>query len=285
MTRKFRKIVVIGTGLIGGSICKALMKKQLVEEVVGVCRRESSLERALKERAITRGFVNSYPEALKGAEAVFIATPVHTIKDVFESLADTVDSSDVIVSDVGSTKREIVLAAGKFSDRFSFVGAHPLAGSEKTGVEHSCAELFEDSVCVLTPERSTSADARGKIKMLWQEMGATVVELSPGEHDEYLAYTSHLPHAAAFALVNALEEKIPQQMVSSGFRDTTRIAASDPALWSDIFMTNRDNVLGSIKRYKKMLESIEKALRENDRGQLERLLEEARRKRDEIVQE
>jgi prephenate dehydrogenase len=283
MVMKFKKVVIIGTGLIGGSLGKALLKKGLAEEVVGICRRQSSLDRAIKEKAFTHGFVNSYEEAIPGADIIFIATPVHTIREVLEKLACTVDSPDVVVTDVGSTKKEIVEYADSFKDKFVFVGGHPLAGSEKAGVEFSSPELFKGSVCILTPTIDTPEDSKNKLKGLWEETGAKVVELAPEKHDEYLAFSSHLPHVVAYALAGALEERVPLSMVATGFKDTTRIAASDATLWSDIFISNRDNVLRSIERYKEILSGIEKDIRDKSGEDLKKKLESYKKKRDEII--
>ena len=193
---KLKKVVIIGTGLIGGSIGKALLEKGLADEVIGVCRRESSLDRAMKEKAISSGYVNNYEEACAGAEIVFIATPVHTIEEILEKLAGGL-SGNVIVTDAGSTKKEIVERAAKFKDSFSFVGGHPLAGSEKTGVECAKKDLFENSLCILTRSEFTSEEDLEKIKELWQAIGAEVDVVTPEKHDEILAFTSHLPHILA----------------------------------------------------------------------------------------
>ncbi|MFQ5951916.1 MAG: prephenate dehydrogenase [Candidatus Omnitrophota bacterium] len=280
---KYKKIVIIGTGLIGGSIGKALLEKGLAEEVIGVCRRQSSLDRALKEKAVSSGFVNSYEEALPGAEIIFIATPVHTIKEVFEKMAGAV-TAGTIVTDVGSSKKEIVEFARRFKDKFSFVGGHPLAGSEKTGVESSNADLFEDSVCILTPTAETRGEDVKKLKELWESIGATVGIISPEKHDENLAFSSHLPHAVAYALAGARDKEIPKEMFATGFKDTTRIASSDAMLWSDIFVSNRDNVLKAIERFKKALSEIESAIKGNKEEDLKKLLENYKALRDELFE-
>ncbi|MGD2279177.1 MAG: prephenate dehydrogenase, partial [Candidatus Omnitrophota bacterium] len=176
---KFKKIVIIGTGLIGGSAGKALLEKGLADEVVGVCRRQSTLERTLKEKAISSGCVNDYENALKGAEVVFIATPVHAIKEALDKLAENLDDKDVIVTDAGSTKKEIVDHALQYKDKFSFIGGHPLAGSEQMGVENSSPDLFRDSVCVLTPDKEAREEDTDKIKALWEAIGAKVIVISP----------------------------------------------------------------------------------------------------------
>jgi prephenate dehydrogenase len=278
---KLKKVVIIGMGLIGGSIGKAILKKGLADEVVGVCRRESSLERAIKEKSLTKGFVNSYAQAIEGSDLVIIATPVHTVKEALDGLAEVLEGAEVLVTDVGSTKKEIVDYADKYKDKFSFLGAHPLAGSEKAGVEHSTSDLFENSLCVLTPGEHSSSENVEKLSVFWQSLGAEVDIIAPELHDEILAFTSHLPHIAAYALCGSVDDKF-FKYTSTGFKDTTRIASSDALLWSDIFMSNKENVLKSIEKYKAILTNIETAIREDKIEVLKEQLNSIKNKRDEI---
>ena len=280
---KFRKIAIIGMGLIGGSIGKALIKKDLAEEVVGVCRRKTSLEKAFGEKAITKGFVNSYGSAVEGADLVIIATPVHTAVGVMEKLGRVLSGGKTLVTDVGSTKKEIMKTAVKYRDRFLFIGGHPLAGSEKAGVGNSSASLFNGSVCVLTPESGKLGQSGKKLERLWRDIGVSAVRvMTAEEHDRALAFSSHLPHVAAYALAGTLEEDIARPLFSTGFRDTTRIASSDSMLWSDIFMSNRGNVLRAIKKYRKVISSIEKDIREKNTKELTKKLTKFKRLRDEL---
>lgn len=278
---KLKRVVIIGMGLVGGSIAKCLMKKGLADKVIGVCRRESSLERAEKEKSMTKGYVNNYSEATRGADLVVIATPVHTVKEVLDGLAEVLEGGEVLVTDVGSTKREIVAYAEKYKDKFSFLGAHPLAGSEKAGVEFSHPDLFQDSLCVITPGKDSSSENVEKLSTFWEKLGAEVDIVGPDLHDEVLAFTSHLPHIVAYALAGTVNEKF-FKYVSTGFKDTTRIASSDPVLWSDIFMSNRENVLKTLETYKKVLSSIEDGIRKNDPDALKEKLKEYKNLRDEI---
>ncbi|MFC1548799.1 prephenate dehydrogenase [Candidatus Omnitrophota bacterium] len=280
---RLKKVVIIGTGLIGGSVGKTLIEKGLADEVIGICRRQSTLDRAIKEKAFTHGFVNNYEEAIPGADIVIIATPVHTIKEILDRLAECAGSPDMLVTDVGSTKKEVVAYAAKYKDKFSFLGAHPLAGSERTGVEYSSVNLFEDSVCLLTPGEDTREEDKNILKKFWETMGAKVMELTPEKHDEYLAFSSHLPHIVAYALAGTLDENVPLDMVATGFKDTTRIASSDEGLWSDIFLSNRENVLKTIERYKEILSGIEDDIRKNDQEGLKEKLRVCKKRRDEIV--
>jgi prephenate dehydrogenase len=280
---KFKKVVIIGMGLIGGSIGRALIEGGLADKVVGICRRQSSLDRAVEKKTLTAGHINNYEEAVAGADMVIIATPVHTIMEILKVLSGVITNSGTVVTDVGSTKKEIVNCAAEFRDRFSFVGGHPLAGSEKAGVEYADAGLFHDSVCVLTPDSRTRKEDVNKVKDLWESIGASVYLVDPEKHDTDLAFSSHLPHIAAYALAGTLKKGISAAMFAGGFKDTTRIASSDAALWSDIFMSNRDNVLEAIKRYKEVLSGIENDISRNAKEELEERLKDCKRKRDEVL--
>jgi prephenate dehydrogenase len=277
---KLKKVVIIGTGLIGGSVAKALAARKEAVGIIGVCRRESSLKRAQAEGVFTGLFMGSYSEAARGADLVIIATPVNTIKSVLEELSRSLEAKTV-VTDAGSTKKEIVEAASKYREKFSFVGSHPLAGSEKTGVENSEAGLFKDSLCVITRAKHTVEADLMLVKSFWESLGARTEILSPEGHDEALAFTSHLPHVAAYSLAGA-QKKEHYGFVSTGLKDTTRIASSDPSLWKDIFLSNRVNVLRSIEEFRKRLSAVEKCIKDNDEAGLLSALEEYKRIRDEI---
>lgn len=279
---KINKAVIIGVGLIGGSIGKALIKRGMAKEVVGICRRQSSLTRAVKEKAVSKGYVNSYKDAVIGAEVIFIATPVGTVKDVLKNLARVINDKRILVTDAGSTKKEIADYAERFKDRFSFVGSHPLAGSEKIGVKYSDADLFKNSLCIVTKKKKYQSQIEiEKICGLWKRMGARIEVLSPEEHDKFLSFTSHLPHLAAYSLAGACSKK-EAGYVSTGFKDTTRIASSDPLLWTDIFMTNRVNVLKAAKRFKGLMSKIENAIKNNKEKELKIILKRCKGIRDEI---
>ncbi len=280
---KIKKIAIIGMGLIGGSVGKALITRNLADEVVGICRRESSLDRAVREKSLTKGFVDNYSEALQGAEIILIATPVRAIKTVLKSLSEIIDDTKILVSDAGSTKKEIVDYADKFKDKFSFIGAHPLAGSEKNGVEYSSSDLFEDSVCILTPADDSAIENCEKLKRLWESIGAVTHRMSPEEHDKNIAFSSHLPHVAAYALMGSLPEEFAENMVAAGFKDTTRIASSDPELWKDIFMSNKENVINAITRFKETLSGLEEDISSGRAEELKEKLKKMKEMRDNIV--
>ncbi len=279
---KFGKVTVIGMGLIGGSIGKALIKRKLADEVVGVFRRQSSLDRAVKEEALSAGYLNSLDEALVGAEVVFIATPVPMIKTVLKNIAASRRGKKIIVTDVGSVKKEISDYALNFKKEFSFVGGHPLAGSEESGVEHSSPDLFEKAPCILTRDPLTCEDDLLKIQALWQAMGAVVSVMTPEEHDAIVSFTSHLPHVVAYALAGS-QKKEDLKYTSTGFKDTTRIAASDPQLWSDIFTNNSGNMLSALAKFRETLSGIEDDIRNGRQEDLIKKLDACRKIRNEVI--
>lgn len=281
---KLNKIVIIGTGLIGGSIGKALVKENLAGEVAGVFRSASSMKRAEDAGAITvgKGYVNEYEKAVSGADVIIIATPVHAIKETLDRIARTLKDKKVIVTDVGSTKKEICEYAAKYADMFTFIGAHPMAGSEKTGVENSRADLFKGSVCLLMKDDRIDKALLGKLDSFWKALGAKVLLVTPEEHDRSLAYSSHLPHVVAYALAGTAEKEFPAAMAATGFKDTTRIASSDAVIWTDIFMSNQQYLLEAIGKYKAILEKIENCVQKGKEEELQEYLKNYKRVRDEL---
>jgi len=281
---KLKKVVIIGMGLIGGSIGKALIKRKLTDEVVGVCRRQSSLDRAVKAGALTKGYVDNYREAVKGADIIVIATPVSIVKEVLKGLSEVIEDKNVVVTDVGSTKKEIVGWAAEYKDEFTFIGSHPLAGSEKTGVEFSDPDLFGGLMCIVMGDKSaTGNDGFDRIKEFWEALGARVGTTTPEKHDYSLAFSSHLPHVVAYALAGTSEKEFPVSMRASGFTDTTRIASSDAVLWGDILLSNRENVLKALEKFREVLSRIEEALKMKNREELVRYLKDYKKVRDEIL--
>lgn len=274
--RLFNKVAIIGMGLMGGSIAKALKKKQLVGEIIGVSRQRKTLLLARKIRAIDRGSQNIH--LIKDADLVILATPVGTILNLASEISKII-REDCIVTDVGSAKQEIVAKLSRIFPRY--VGSHPLAGSEKQGVVNAAADIFKDSLCIMTPLKNTDKDAQLKIKKLWKQIGAKVVNLTPATHDNILSFVSHLPHIVAFSLISALPRKyLP--FAPNGLKDTTRIAASDNKLWCDIFLSNRENMLKSIDLFQENLSHIKSAIEKRDRESLNRILKKAKIKRDNI---
>jgi prephenate dehydrogenase len=283
------RIAIVGVGLIGGSIGLAAKARGLAGEVVGVGRRTASLELARKCGAIDRGTTNLV-EGVAEADLVVVATPVDAIVEAVRSVVKATPRA--AVTDAGSTKAEICrrlrqpshreLEAGV--ERLSpgrFVGSHPLAGDHRTGPEFARSDLFEGRVVVVTPEDNSAPALVDRVKEFWEALGATVVLLSPVEHDRALAATSHLPHLVASALAAATPEEW-LQLAATGWGDTTRIAAGDPQLWTQIFRQNRDAVLDALRRFEHRLAALDDAISERDDAALALALQEAKRIRDAV---
>ncbi len=259
--------------MIGGSIALALKKKRLVDEIVGVARHKESLLLAQKIGAIDKG--SQTLDIIKGSDLVILAAPVNTIFGLANEIFKIVGPQP-IVSDVGSTKELIVSRFEKFFP--NFVGSHPLAGSEKKGVVNADLGIFKGSLCVLTPTPNTSLEALGKIKKMWRLIGAKVISMSTRDHDKVLSFVSHLPHVVAFSLVDSVPDSF-LKFTSTGFKDTTRIAASESEIWSDILLSNQKNVLKTITLFQNSLLKIKSAVKKNDRKQLAFILNKAKDKR------
>ncbi len=272
--RLFNKVAIVGTGLIGGSMALAIKKNGLANQIIGVSRHKSTLIQAKKVRLIDKGSQDL--AIIKDADLVVLATPVNTILKSADIVAKFI-SKDCIVTDVGSTKKEIV---SKLSKVFpNYVGSHPLAGSEKRGLINVQADIFKNSLCILTPTKNTSPKALKKMGRLWKQFGARVVFLSPDTHDKILSFVSHLPHVIAFSLIGVVPNRY-LKFGANGLKDTTRIAFSDSRLWSDIFFSNRKNMLKSIEAFQNNLRRLKSAINKRDEKTLIKILKEAEGKRE-----
>jgi len=272
--RLFNKVAIVGTGLIGGSIALAIKKKGLAGEVIGVSRHKKSLALAKKKKAIDRGSQDF--AIVKDADLLIFATPVDAILKAAPKIRRII-SKGCIVSDVGSTKREIASRLEKLFP--NYIGSHPLAGSEKRGIVNAQPHLFEDSLCILTTTNKTKGASLRKIKLLWRRLGARTLILTPSLHDKILSFTSHLPHILAFSLIGVIPRKF-LRFASGGLRDTTRIAASSSELWPDILLSNRKNILKDIELFEAQLSRLKAAVRRKDKETLKIILEKAKRNRD-----
>lgn len=270
----FNKVAIVGVGLIGGSIALGLKKKGLVARIIGVSRHKSTLIWANKKRVIDKGSQDL--SIIQDADLVILAVPVNTILNLAGRISKFV-KKDCIVCDAGSTKQEIVSKLSKIFP--NYVGAHPLAGSEKRGIQYASPDLFKNSVCILTPIKNTNPRALNKVKGLWNQLGARVTFLPPDRHDKILSFVSHLPHIAAFSLIDSISNKY-LKFGSGGLRDVTRIALSDSNLWSDIFLSNKKYVLTAIKLFQKNLSKLGSAISNSDRKTLDRILKQAKNKRE-----
>ena len=277
---RFNKIAIIGVGLIGGSIGLAVKKKKLAKQVVGICRRKISARSALRKKAVDKVTLD-YKEGLKGADLVIIATPVGRVIDIAEKVIKN-SEGNLILTDVGSTKEMIVKEIEKIvPSRIRFIGSHPMAGSEKNGVSSADEDLFKNSVCVVTKTGKTDNEALNKVKRFWSDIGATCRVLSPAKHDYYISFISHVPHIVAMALASSVHPD-SLRYASTGFKDTTRVASSDPILWHDIFVSNAKSIKVALSRYKKILNEIEKNISGNKREALINILTRSKIIRDKL---
>jgi prephenate dehydrogenase len=268
----FNKVVIIGTGLIGGSIGLALKKQRLAGRVIGLSRQQKNVKLAKKSGAIDS--IGASLEVVTDADLVILATPVDTNIGFALSIAKKI-KKDCIVIDVGSTKERIVSKIGPLIP--NFLGCHPLAGSEKKGVANLQSNIFKGSICILTPTVKTNQRTLNLVRQFWKELGSSIVMLSAKKHDQLLAFTSHLPHLIAFSLISS----IPDQglgLSSSGLRDTTRISGSPADLWSEIFLSNRSNLLNAVSIFQTKLTALKLALESKDKTKLAKILRQAKKK-------
>jgi cyclohexadieny/prephenate dehydrogenase len=275
---KWDTIAIVGVGLIGGSIGLALKQRRLARCVVGIGRRHSRLARARRLGAVDSTTIQ-LERGVADAELTVVCTPVEQIAD-FVCRAAKHCPPGALLTDAGSTKARIVSQLnGALSSGAVFVGSHPLAGSEKQGVAHARADLFDNSVCVLTPKRGTPQVAVARVRRFWEALGAGVVQMTPEAHDRALAFTSHLPHLLAAALAGSLPSKL-FDLAATGFRDTTRVAAGDPDVWAGIFTHNRQATLVALQEFQRHLARYRSALERADAGRLRKLLIQAKQNRD-----
>ena len=270
-----RRLCIVGTGLIGGSLARDLRRLGEVGEVVGSSRHAANLERAVDLGVIDR-FDVDVARAVTGADMVVVAVPLGAISGVFERIRDAVDD-DAVITDVGSAKSSVVAAARSVLGlRLSqFVPGHPIAGTEHFGVDASTERLFERRRVILTPTAETSGVAVERVSDMWRLVGSEVIEMDVNRHDEVLAATSHLPHMLAYTLVDVLggmkERAEIFRLSAGGLRDFTRIASSDPQMWQDICLANREAMVDAIERFGSELGQLTDAIRRGD-GEFVRLV-------------
>jgi len=272
----FNKAVIIGTGLIGGSLGLALKEKHLVSQIIGLSRHRKNAGLAREYGAIDS--VGSSLEAVKDADLVVLATPIEAIIDIALKIAKKI-KKDCVVIDVGSTKGAVV---SKISPLIpNFLGCHPLAGSERRGAVNLQGGIFNHSICIVTPTAKTNKKVLNKVVLLWRKLGSRVVSLSPEKHDQVLAFTSHLPHAVAFSLIGCIPDDY-LALSSGGLRDSTRISASDANLWSEVFLSNHSNLLFSLSVFQAKLAVLKQILKRKNKKLLVNILSAAGEKREKL---
>ncbi len=285
----FASAVIIGIGLIGSSLARALRRHGLAREIVACDRSAATRAKALELGIVDRASGDA-GEAVRGADLVVIATPLSAYAEIGAAIAPFL-APGAILSDVGSVKQAVIRDLRPLlPPGVHLIPGHPVAGTEHSGPESGFAELFQDRWCILTPLPDTDAAALARIVSLWETAGMRVVTMDPEHHDKVLAVTSHLPHLIAYTIVGTatdLEESLKSEVIkfsAGGFRDFTRIAASDPVMWRDVFLNNREAVLEMLQRFSEDLSALQRAIRWGEGDKLEDLFTRTRAIRRSIIE-
>ncbi|MCF6207800.1 MAG: prephenate dehydrogenase/arogenate dehydrogenase family protein [Ghiorsea sp.] len=281
-------LAIIGVGLIGGSLALTLKEKGVVGKVIGAGRNEDNLKLA-ESLGIVDSWTTSLTDAVKDADVVLIAVPMGAYASVLKTITPALKQG-AIVTDAGSTKQHAIEAATCLPEHVSFIAAHPLAGTEKSGADAAFSTLYQDHLCIVTPDETTDKQALAVVEQMWQDAGANVVSMPAAEHDKLLGAVSHLPHLAAFALVNAVNKQKtddfdPLSFAAGGFKDFTRIASSSPEMWRDIALANRDALEQQMDILMDELQNIRVALQAGDKESLTALFSSAKEARDDWLAE
>lgn len=278
---------IVGLGLIGGSIAKAASERKIFRRIFAVDINRETLKK-IEEVGIAEKVTNNIFDVIDKTDLLILSTPPEQITKVAKEILRKT-TAGFVLTDVGSIKRRIVEEVEcEISSNVSFIGGHPLAGTEFSGFDASFSTLFDGKICVLTPTEKTNPDALNIVKEMWKRLGSSVVEMDPVEHDRIFAMVSHLPHVLAYTIVNTVansEEYCGElfRFTGAGFRDFTRIASSDPIMWRDICILNRDNILYAIESFEKELENMKKAIREGNRELLRKTFAASKKARDATI--
>jgi prephenate dehydrogenase len=281
---RWKRITLVGVGLLGGSLGLALKRRRLAGTVVGFVRRAASVSECERVGAVDLATLD-LSRAVEGAELIVLCTPIAQMRALVEQMLPAVRRG-AIITDVGSVKGSVVRDLERLTANAGahFVGSHPMAGSERTGVAAASADLFEDAICVVTPTPRSNGSATRKVEQLWKSVGARLLRLTPAAHDLLVSRSSHLPHVVAATLADfVLGEKHPTEqalLCANGFRDTTRIAAGSPEMWRDIALANRENLARALETFGKKLRSFGRALNKADSRRIVNFFEQAKQKRD-----
>ena len=285
---KTQRVALVGIGLIGSSIAHAVREHGLAEHIAITTRSDTTLVRA-KELNLGDSYHADAKDAVKNADIVVISVPLSACRAVAIEIADGLKPG-AIVTDVSSCKASVIADMGPhIPDGVHFVPGHPIAGTEHSGPDAGFANLFNGRWCILTPPKNTNQNAVEKISDLWKKMGSMVEVMEPEHHDQVLAITSHLPHLIAYSIVDTatnLQDDLKQEVIkfsASGFRDFTRIAASDPVMWRDVFMKNRDAVLEVLGQFSEDLAALQRAIRRGEADKLEEVFTRTREIRRSVI--
>ena len=287
--KMFDRVALIGIGLIGSSLARALRRDSPATAITACARRPETLE-TVRRLALADRTTDDPAKAVLGADLVVIATPLSAYAEIGQRIGRGL-KDDAILTDVGSVKEAVIRdLQPHVPARVHFVPGHPIAGTEHSGPESGFAELFRDRWCVLTPLPETASEAVADVRRMWEGFGMRVVTMSADHHDKVLAMTSHLPHLIAYTIVGTatnLEESLKSEVIefsASGFRDFTRIAASDPVMWRDIFLNNREAVLEILQRFSEDLTALQRAIRWGEGDKLQELFTRTRAIRRSIIE-
>jgi cyclohexadieny/prephenate dehydrogenase len=285
----FERVALIGIGLIGSSLARVLRRDKLATTIVACARRSETLETA-RSLGLAEAFTTDPAEAAQGADLVVICSPLSTYAEIGRRIAGVLQPG-TILSDVGSVKGAVVRdLAPLLPPGVHLVPGHPVAGTEHSGPSAGFAEMFEDRWCILTPPAGTDPAAVERIAAMWRSAGMKIVMMDPDHHDKVLAITSHLPHLIAYTIVGTatdLEDTLKSEVIkfsAGGFRDFTRIAASDPVMWRDVFLNNREAVLEMLQRFSEDLTALQRAIRWGEGDKLEELFIRTRAIRRSIIE-
>lgn len=282
-----RRLSVVGLGLLGGSVAKAARTHGLAREIVAVGRRREALQPAVDDGTVDRA-TTDLAEGVAHADLCVLATPVATLAALLPTVWGAA-TPDTVITDVGSTKAAIVRTAGDLhrARPLQFVGTHPMAGSEKSGYAIARADLFQGALVILTPAAWAAAWAVKRVTEFWEAVGARVITMEPGTHDRAVAAISHLPHLVADALVDAVLRMDPHflDVAARGFKDTTRIAASDPRVWREIFQDNREALGEALRAFRAALDHLERLIASGDAAAVEGELDRIRCARERLQSE
>ncbi|MBC8095316.1 MAG: prephenate dehydrogenase [Akkermansiaceae bacterium] len=281
---RFRKITIVGVGLLGGSIGLAVRQRGLAAEIAGYVRRETSIADC-EQFGATDYATTDLLAAVSKADLVILCTPLAQMRPLVQQIAPALKRG-AIVTDVGSVKASVVRDVEALIHKASghFIGSHPMAGAEKTGVAAARADLFEKAACVVTSTAKSNLAALRKVEAFWKALGSRVLRLTPEHHDLLVSRSSHLPHVVAATLANLiLNPTLPREqakLCATGFRDTTRIASGSPEMWRDIALANRKNLGRSLAGFVKDLQKLQRALKNADAKSLTQFFEQAKQRRD-----
>jgi len=284
----FSNISIIGCGLIGSSILKAIQKKNLAKEI-NVFDHSKEVTGYLKKENICSNVFSDIRECVKNSDLIIIATPLSSYKEIILSIKEHL-KKNTILTDTGSVKKEVIKIIHNINLKDIFwIPSHPIAGTEESGPKAGYAEMFEDRWCIISPPENCEEEPIKNLKEFWQSIGSKVKVMSPEEHDKILSLTSHLPHAIAYNIVRTVihvEDKLKQELIqysAGGLRDFTRIAASDPLMWRDIFLDNSENILKGIDSFAEKLQEFKKAISDRNGDQLFQIFNSTKEIRKEII--